>query len=454
MQYSDTALGTERIWKLLIQMGIPGLVAQLINLLYNLVDRMYIGHIPGVGELALTGVGLTMPILQLITAFSVLVGNGGAPLAAIALGAGNRRKAERILGNGVSVLLFFSVSLTVLFLAIRRPFLYMVGASDATYMYAEQYLVIYLMGTAFVQLTLGLNPFITAQGRSRTAMYSILIGAIINIVLDPILIFGFHMGVRGAALATVLSQCASSVWVLHFLTRPTTSLRIYWKDLIPQWSIVGKVAALGVAPFIMNSTESLIVVVLSSQLAKYGSDLYVGSLTILQSVLQLISIPMSGFTGGVAPILSYNFGAGQPQRVRETFRKMLLIGFSYSFFISLMAILFPTFFARLFTDGEALIALVGQVLPLFIAGMLIFGIQSVCQTTFVALGQAKRSLIVALLRKVVLLAPLAMIFPALTGSVYAIYWAEPVSDVLSVTMCSIIFFAFVRKEGFSPKAIH
>lgn len=445
-------LGKERIWRLLLQMGIPGLVAQLINLLYNMVDRMYIGHIAGVGSLALTGVGLTLPIVQLITAFSALVGSGGAPLAAIAMGAKNQKKADSILGSGVTVLLFFSVTLTALFLAIRKPFLYMVGASDATYTYAEQYLVIYLMGTVFVQLTLGLNPFITAQGQSKTAMYSILIGAVINIILDPIFIFGLHMGVRGAALATIISQAASSIWILHFLTRPTTELRIQWKYMKPNWKVIGSIAALGISPFVMTSTESLIVIVLSNRLALYGNDLYVGSMTILQSVLQLISTPMNGFTSGVAPILSYNFGAGNPKRVKEAFWKMMMIGFSFSFLISLTAILFPTMFARIFTPDPDLTALVGSVLPTFIFGMLIFGIQSVCQTAFMALGQARRSLIIAMLRKVILLAPLAVILPALTNDVMAIYWAEPISDIASVVICSLVFAAFVRKGGFNASA--
>ncbi|MGN0802742.1 MAG: MATE family efflux transporter [Candidatus Faecivicinus sp.] len=447
-KHSDTQLGTESIWRLILRMGIPGLVAQLINLLYNLVDRMYIGHIPEVGQLALTGVGLTLPALQIISAFSSLVGNGGAPLAAIALGKGDRERAERILGNGLVVLLCFSAALTALFLGIRRPFLYMVGASDATYPYANDYIVIYLAGTVFVQLTLGLNPFITAQGQSRVAMLSILIGAAINIALDPLFIFALNMGVRGAALATVLSQAASAAWITWFLCRRDTSLRIRRDRLRPRAAIIAGVAALGVSPFIMSSTESLISIVLSSGLSRYGGDLYVGSLTILQSVMQLISIPMGGFTGGVAPIMSYNYGAGRPDRVRAAFLRLLAIGFSYSFLIALAAMVVPTAFARIFTSNADLIALVGRVLPIFIAGMLIFGVQNVCQTAFMALGQAKRSLLIALLRKVILLAPLAAVLPAITQNVMSIYWAEPIADVLSATTCLTVFGLFVRKGGF------
>ncbi len=445
---SDARLGTQPIWKLMLQMGLPGLVAQLINLLYNLVDRMYIGHIPEVGQLALTGVGLTLPILQIISAFSALVGNGGAPLAAIALGRGDRERAERILGNGFITLISFSVILTALFFAIRQPFLYMVGASDATYPYANDYLVIYLAGTIFVQLTLGLNPFITCQGQSRIAMFSILIGAAINIALDPIFIFVFDMGVRGAALATVISQAASAAWIVSFLCRRDASLRIRRDRIRPNLGIILGVFALGVSPFIMNSTESLISIVLSSGLSKYGGDLYVGSLTILQSVMQLISIPLGGFTGGVAPIMSYNFGAGKPDRVKATFVRLLAIGFGYSFLIALSAMVFPKVFAGIFTSNADLVALVGRVLPIFIAGMLIFGVQSVCQTTFMALGQAKRSLLIAMLRKVVLLAPLAAILPAITNNVMSIYWAEPISDALSATTCLIVFLLFVKKGGF------
>ena len=450
--HSDARLGTQPIWKLILQMGIPGLVAQLIYLLYNLVDRMYIGHIPDVGQLALTGVGLTLPALQIISAFSALVGNGGAPLAAISLGKGDRERAERILGNGFMTLIAFAVSLTALFLAIRKPFLYMVGASDATYPYANDYIVIYLLGTIFVQLTLGLNPFITCQGESRIAMMSIVIGAAINIVLDPILIFGLNMGVRGAALATVISQAASATWIVSFLSRKDVSLRIRRDRMKPNVKIILGVFALGVSPFIMNSTESLISIVLSSGLSRYGGDLYVGSLTILQSVMQLISIPLGGFTGGVAPIMSYNFGAGKSDRVKATFVRLLAIGFSYSFLIALSAMLFPQMFAKMFTSNAELVALVGRVLPIFIAGMLIFGVQSVCQSTFMALGQAKRSLLIALLRKVVLLAPLAAILPAITQNVMSIYWAEPISDCLSAATCLIVFILFAKKGGMAGGA--
>ena len=450
-RHSDEQLGTMPVWRLILQMGIPGLIAQLINLLYNLVDRMYIGHIPEVGQLALTGVGLTLPALQIISAFSALVGSGGAPLAAIALGKGDRERAERILGNGFVTLIAFSVSLTALFLFIRKPFLYMVGASDATYPYANDYIVIYLLGTIFVQLTLGLNPFITCQGRSRIAMMSILIGAVINIVLDPLFIFVFDLGVQGAALATVISQAASAVWIVSFLCRDDASLRIRRDRLKIDFRIILGVFALGVSPFIMNSTESLISIVLSSGLSRYGGDLYVGSLTILQSVMQLISIPLGGFNNGVSPIMSYNFGAGKPERVKATFVRLLAIGAGYSALIALAAMIFPQAFARLFTSNAELIALVGRVLPIFIAGMLIFGVQNVCQTTFMALGQAKRSLLIALLRKVVLLAPLAAILPAITNNVMSIYWAEPISDCLSATTCFIVFLLFVKKGGFKMK---
>ncbi|MGI5976371.1 MAG: MATE family efflux transporter [Candidatus Limivicinus sp.] len=451
MNCSENILGTEKIWKLLLRMGLPGLAAQLINLLYNLVDRIYIGHIPEMGSVALSGVGLTMPILEIISAFSALVGNGGAPLASIAMGMGDKERAERILGNGTVLLLFLSAVLTALFMAIRRPFLYMVGASDASYPYAEQYIVIYLTGTVFVQLSLGLNPFISAQGQAKTAMLSTVIGAVINIILDPIFIFALNMGVRGAALATVISQFASALWIVIYLTRPGTSLHIRRSCLKPERKIIKSILALGVSPFTMSATNSLIVVVLSRELSIYGGaagDLHVAALAILQSVMQLIFIPLHGFTGGAAPIISYNYGAGKSGRVRETVKKMLAAGVGYSFLISLLAVLFPEMFGRMFSSNEELIALVKRVLPIFIMGMFIFGAQCVCQTVFTSTGQAGRSMLVAMLRKVILLAPLAVIFPAVSGNVMSIYWAEPVSDIISVTACLLIFADFVRKSGF------
>lgn len=444
MKPSEERLGTEPVGKLMLSMGIPTLIAQLINLLYNIVDRMYIGHME-TGVDALTGVGLTLSIIMLISAFSAFVGAGGAPLAAIALGQGNKKRAETILSNAVTMLLFFSIVLMVLFYIIEKPFIYLIGGSDVTYPYARDYLRIYLIGTPFVQIVMGLNPFITAQGRSKVAMGSVLIGAVLNIILDPVFIFGFDMGVKGAALATIISQCAGAVWVMHFLMSSKTSLRIQRKYLKPEWKIIGGVAALGVSPFIMQSTESLISVVLSSGLQKYGGDIYVGSLTILQSVMQLINVPISGFTQGVQPIISFNFGAENMDRVKKSYRIVIALTTGVSFLLTLMVMLFPRIFAGMFTDDAGMLALAGRVMPIFVAGMLIFGIQMGCQTTFMGLGQAKLSLFMALLRKVFLLVPFAIIFPMITGKVMSIYYAECFADIIAALICGTIFLLNIRK---------
>lgn len=443
MAQSEEKLGTEKIGKLILSMGLPTLIAQVINLLYNIVDRMYIGHL--VGPEALTGVGLTLPVIMLISAFSAFVGAGGAPLAAIAMGQGDKKRAETILSNAVTMLVAFTVILMAVFFLIEKPFLYLIGASDVTYPYAGAYLRIYLLGTLFVQLVIGLNPFITAQGQSGTAMLSVLIGAVLNIALDPVFIFVFQMGVRGAALATIISQFASALWTMRFLLSGKTSLRIQAKYLKPQWRVIGSVAALGVSPFIMQSTESLISVVLSSGLQKYGGDIYVGSLTILQSVMQLINTPISGFTQGVQPILSYNYGAGNIERVRDAYKRIILITTTASFVITLTAMLFPGMFARIFTDDPQLTAVVKKVMPIFVAGMLIFGVQMGCQTTFMGLGQAKISLFMALLRKVFLLVPFAIIFPMVTQNVLSIYFAECSADAIAAVICGIVFLCNIRK---------
>ncbi len=440
---SEERLGTEKIGRLMFSMGIPTLIAQVINLLYNIVDRMYIGRL--VGPEALTGVGLTLSIIMLISAFSAFVGAGGAPLAAIALGQGNKKRAQTILSNAVTMLIFFTVILMLVFFLLERPFLYFIGASDTTYPYASSYLHIYLLGTIFVQIVIGLNPFITAQGHSKTAMGSVLIGAVLNIILDPVFIIVFGMGVQGAAVATVISQFASAVWTLRFLLSKNTSLRIRTDYLKPDWQIIGSVAALGISPFIMQSTESLIFVVLSSGLKRYGGDLYVGSLTILQSVMQLINVPISGFTQGVQPILSYNFGAGNIRRVKQSYRTIIAVTVITSFLLTLPAMLFPGVYAGIFTDDEALLAVAKKVMPVFVAGMLIFGVQMGCQTTFMGLGQAKISLFMACLRKVILLIPFAIIFPRITGNVMSIYYAECSADIIAALVCGTVFLFNIKK---------
>ncbi len=437
-------MGTEKIPSLMIRMAIPSVIAQVINILYNIVDRIYIGHISGVGAAALTGVGLTFPIITLISAFSAFVGSGGAPLASIWMGKNDKKHAEKILGTGVFMLLCFSLILMAVFLIFQRPLLYAFGASDATIGYAMEYLTIYLIGTVFVEIALGLNPFIIAQGRSTTAMMSIVIGAVINIVLDPIFIFVFHMGVKGAAIATVISQAVSAAWNVKALVDKKAVLKIVPSCIRPDIRVIGQIFSLGISPFIMRSTESLISIVLNHQLQKFGGDLYVGSLTIMQSVMQLFSAPLSGYTQGVQPIVSYNFGAGKFDRVRTTYRYMIFGSFLISFVTAASAMIFPEFYAMMFTNESDLIALTGKVMPVFMAGMLIFGLQNGIQPTFLGLGQAKISLFIALLRKVILLVPLALIFPNFFG-VMGVYYAEPVADITSAVIASILFLCNIKK---------
>ena len=433
-----------RLVPLILNLAIPAVIAQLINVLYNIVDRMYIGHIPEIGAQALTGLGVTFPIIMIVSAFSSFAGAGGAPLASIELGRGNREGAEKILGNAVTMLLFFSVVLTLFFQITKRPLLYLFGASDNTIEYASQYLSIYLMGTIFVQLTLGLNMFITSQGRAKIAMLSVLIGAVTNIVLDPIFIFVCNMGVRGAALATILSQALSTLWVLRFLTGPQTAIRIRLENLIPSRRIVLRVAALGISPFIMQATESLITIVFNSGLQFYGGDLYVGSMTVMQSVMQLVVVPVQGFTQGCQPIISFNYGAGQNDRVRSTYRIVILTTLIITSVCTLLVICFPGFFGGMFSDNPELIALVERCMPIYMFGMFIFGLQMGCQSAFMGLGQAKISLFLALLRKVILLVPLAIILPRFFG-VIGIYYAEPVADILSAVTAGTLFLINIQK---------
>ena len=445
MQASKEKLGTAKIPKLLFSMGFPAVVAQIVNLLYNIVDRIYIGHIPEIGTNALTGVGLTMPIIIIVASFSGFVGGGGAPLASIALGEGDKKRAETILANGFSLILFFTAVLIPVIFAVKKWALYKIGASDATFGYADEYLSIYLIGTLFVLITVGLNTFITAQGKAAEAMISVVIGAVINIILDPILIYIFDMGVKGAAIATVFSQFCSAVWVMVILLRKNTFLRLKFSMMKPDLRIIGKIAALGVSPFIMQATESFVTIALNSGLKTYGGDIYVGSLTVLQSVMQIITVPISGFTTGTQPIISYNYGAGNTQRVKKTFVGVLIVSMAYTVPLTLCAILFPGVFAGIFSEDPALIAIIAKVLPIFIAGMLVFGLQMTCQHAFLGMGQAKFSIFIALLRKVILLIPLAIILPRVTGNVMGIYFAEPISDSISAITCTVLFLTNFNK---------
>jgi putative MATE family efflux protein len=431
-------LGKEPLRKLFFTMAIPSVLAQLINVLYNIVDRIYIGHIKEIGSLALTGVGVTFPIIMVVSAFSAFAGQGGAPLASILLGAKDQEKAEKVLGNSTALLLIFSLSLTLIFQILKTPLLYAFGASDNVIGFAQDYIGLYLYGTIFVMLSLGLNTFISGQGNAKVAMFSVLIGAVTNIILDPIFIFILNMGVKGAALATIISQAFSAIWVVNFLISKKSSLKIKRENLKPDMKFIKKIGSLGCSPFIMQSTESLVLLTLNSGLQKYGGDLYVGSMSILTSVLQLIFVPVSGIAQGVQPIISYNFGAGNRERVVKTFKGLLIVCLMATMFMGGIAVLFPNFYVKMFTESEELVELTSKMMPIFTLGMCIFGIQQAIQVTFLALGQAKFSIFIALLRKVILLVPLAIILPRFVG-VKGIYYAEPMADITSVIVASIIF---------------
>lgn len=444
MVKNDERLGTAPIGKLMLGMALPTVAAQLINVLYNIVDRIYIGHIEGYGQMALTGVGVTFPVIVVISAFAAFAGAGGAPLASIQLGKKNYDKAEQILGTSAVMLLCFSIVLTIFFMIFRDPVLYAFGASDNTIVYARQYITIYLMGTVFVQFALGLNTYISGQGNTRIAMFSVLIGAVTNIVLDPVFIFGLHIGVRGAAFATILSQALSAVWVVRFLTSPKSVIRIRRKYFRLEKTIIKDIAGLGISPFIMQSTESLVMITLNSGLQKYGGDLYVGTMSIMTSVMQLVMIPTQGISQGIQPIMSYNYGAGNLKRVKDVFYRMAAVCLAMTMIFGGMAVLRPKVYVSLFSSDADLIALTCKYMPVYFLAMPIFGIQMSCQSAFLSLGQAKASLVIALLRKVILLIPLAIIFPKFMG-VAGIYRAEPVADCTSVTV-SVILFVIVQRR--------
>ncbi len=438
MSYNyEARLSTERMVPLVFKMAMPAVAAQLVNLLYGIVDRIYIGHIPQIGTDALAGVGVTTSIILLISAFSAIVGGGGAPLAAIALGQNDRERAGRILGNGVLLLVAFTVVTSLTAYVFMEPLLLLTGASVHTLGYAVDYLSVYLMGTIFVELSTGLNTFINAQGRPAVAMYSVLIGAVLNIALDPLFIFAFGMGVKGAAVATVISQACSAVWVLRFLTSSRASLRIEWRYVRPERKVIVPIVALGVSPFIMASTESLVGFVLNTGLKRFG-DIYVSTLTVLQSAMQFGSVPMTGFAQGFVPIVSYNYGHGDVDRVKSCFRVAVTVMFTFNLVLMLFMIFFPHVVASAFTDDVVLIGSVGVMMPLFLSGMTIFGLQHTCQNMFVALGQAKISIFIALLRKVILLVPLALVLPRWFG-VKGVFAAEAVADATAAICCTLIF---------------
>lgn len=440
-------LATEPIGKLLAKLALPTVAAQMINMLYNIVDRIYIGHIPKTGAMALTGVGVCMPLIMIITAFAALVGNGGAPRATIFMGKNKKDDAEKILANCFTMQILLSIVLTVILLIWNRDFLLAFGASDNTIEYATSYMNIYALGTIFVQLTLGMNAFITAQGFAKEGMLSVLIGAVVNIILDPIFIFGLDMGVRGAALATIISQGCSCAWVLSFLFGKRTTLRIRVKNMGLKAAYILPCMALGSAVFIMQGSESIISVCFNSSLLKYGGDIAVGAMTILTSVMQFAMLPLQGVGQGAQPIISYNYGAKNASRVRAAFKLLLKVSLIYSVTLWLCIMCFPKAFASIFTTDAALIAFTKDALRYYLAVMFLFGIQIACQMTFNALGNAPASIVVAIMRKFVLLIPLIFILPHIITSdkTMAVYLAEPIADVLAVTFTTILFSFQFRK---------
>lgn len=440
MKENNNFLGTEPIGKLLFKLAVPTVAAQMINMLYNIVDRIYIGHIPGEGDLALTGVGICMPLILIVGAFSALAGSGGAPRASIFMGKGDCEGAEKIMAGCFTLLVFTSAVLTAVLLMWNREFLLAFGGSENTIEYAVSYMNIYALGTVFVQITLGMNAYITAQGFSKQGMKTVLIGAVCNIILDPIFIFVFDMGVKGAALATIISQAVSCIWVMAFLCSKKSLLKIKKENLRIDMKVVGPCLALGLSPFIMQSSESIISICFNSSLLKYGGDVAVGAMTILTSVMQFAMMPLQGLGQGAQPITSYNFGAGNKNRVKETFFLLFKVCMCYSVLLWAAIMLLPDTFAGIFTSEPALRTFAAGALRVYCAVMFVFGIQISCQMTFMAIGYAKSSILVAVMRKFVLLIPLIYIMPAIIeNKTMAVYMAEPVADFIAVTFTALLF---------------
>ena len=447
----DQRLGTAPLVPLIFSLALPTALAQLVNMLYNIVDRIYVGHIPETGSLALAGLGVTYPIIVLITAFSNLIGMGGAPRASVAMGRGDYKTAEKILGNCITLLIVLSVVLSVVFTIYGEPVLRAFGASENTLPYAMAYLRIYLMGTIFVQFTLGMTPFITNQGFAKTSMATTCIGAVCNIVLDPVFIYGFNMGVEGAAIATILSQAVSAVWVLIFFTGKRSVLRIRKENLIPAGRTLALVLSLGVSPFLMTATECVIQLAFNTGAATYGGDSAVAIMSILFSVAQIANLPVQGFCQGAQPVVGFNFGARKLERVRQAFKIMLAVSMGVTTVVVGAVELAPQLFLGLFSSDAGLIALGAAPLRIYMLGFFFMGAQLACQQTFLGLGEAKISMFIALLRKVILLLPLSLVIPRVFGALglsqlVGLYVAEPVSDIISASTCTILFFAIEWKK--------
>ena len=446
MQDNRNFLGTEPIGKLLLKLSIPTVIAQFINMLYNIVDRIYIGHIPSEGSLALTGVGVCMPIIMIVSAFAALISSGGAPRASIYMGKQDKDSAEQILGNCFSLQIVVSLLLTVILLIFGEDLLLAFGASENTIRYAVDYMQIYAFGTLFVQLTLGMNAFITAQGFTKVSMFSVLIGAICNITLDPVFIFGLHMGVKGAALATVLSQAISTIWVVLFLCGKKTQIRLRKACLPLKAKVIVPCVALGLAAFIMQASESIVSVCFNSSLLRYGGDIAVGAMTILTSVMQFAMLPLQGIAQGSQPVSSYNYGARNADRVKKTFRLLLITCLTYSVLLWAAVELIPGAFVSIFTSDAALVDFTAPMLRIYLGGLFLFGIQIACQMTFTSLGKAVNSIVVAVVRKFVLLIPLIYIMPHLVSNkTVGVYMAEPIADIIAVLFTSVLFAVQFKK---------
>lgn len=436
----NNQLGTADVKTLLRQLAVPAITAQVVNVLYNVVDRIFIGHIPETGSLALTGLGVCMSLIMLIAAFAALVSMGGAPRASVLMGQGNHKAAEETMGNCLMMLILIAIILTVFFWFFAEPLLMRFGASENTISYAASYMKIYTLGTIFVQLALGMNAFITAQGFAKISMLTVVIGAICNIILDPIFIFGFGMGVRGAALATILSQAVSAIWVLAFLTGDKTKLRLRLCNLRLRKSIFAPCLMLGLSPFIMQATESAISICFNASLYRYGGDIAVGAISILTSIMQFSMLPLMGLAQGAQPITGYNFGARNATRVRETFRLLLRYSLTYSLALWAICMIFPRFIPGMFTNDAALLEYTAWALRYYFCMSGIFGIQIACQQTFIAIGNAKTSLFLAIFRKIILLIPLIYILPMfLEQQDKAVFMAEPVADFLAVVTTASMF---------------
>lgn len=450
MNQDKDFLGREPIGRLLLKLAFPTVAAQVINMLYNIVDRIYIGHISDIGAMALTGVGVCMPLIMIVSAFAALVAYGGAPRASIFMGRKDTDSAEKTLGNCFIVQIAISIVLTAALLIWNRDFLMAFGASENTIEYSVRYMNVYAIGTLFVQLTLGMNAFITAQGFAKTGMLSVLIGAVANIILDPIFIFGFNMDVQGAALATIISQALSCAWVLAFLFGKRTMLKIKRKNLFLEAKIILPCLALGLSVFIMQASESVISVCFNSSLLRYGGDIAVGAMTILTSVMQFAMLPLQGLGQGAQPIISYNYGARNVGRVKAAFRLLLKTSVLYAVALWGLVMIFPQLFATMFTSDAELMEFTKTALRIYMASMFLFGIQMACQMTFNSLGRAKESIIVAVMRKFILLIPLIYIMPAVWSSnqTMAVYLAEPIADALAVTFTAVLFaFQFKKALG-------